>query len=158
MDVSRDTSPLTAITPVIPGREPVLRAVLESIAQRIASGSPTSLDSVATVHFARWALLEHPARNELLFTSDFDGSWDDYIHDFVVNAADSFDAIYSNCEGYPISGARDEEAFKSFVRKHEVHNVVYYQAYPNTTVKEVKRALRLARGLRDALRGLQELS
>lgn len=152
------TSPLTAITTVIPGKEDQLKAVLEGVSKRIATGGPSPLDDVGTVHFARWLLFPSGERTQLLFTSNFDGPWEDYIHDFVVNAWESFDAIYSNCEGYPQGGARDEAAFKEFVRKHELPCQVYYRAYPNATVKEVQRALRIARGVRDVLRGLQELS
>src|SRR3712207_8076576 len=44
-----------------------------------------------------------------LFATNYDGSFDDYIRDFAKKAADSFEAIYSNCVGWPAGGATDLE-------------------------------------------------
>lgn len=142
------SQPLTALTPIIPGRRAQLQHVLASVQQRIAAGGPTPLDTIGTVHFARWVVL--PAGQDggqLLFTTNFDGTWDNYLEDFAAQAAESFDAIYSNCEGWPKRGARDVEAFKAYVREHELNADVYYRAYPMATVKQVKAAL----GLKEAI-------
>jgi len=79
----------------------------------------------------------------LLFASNYDGSWDAYIEDFAARAAESFDALYSNCVGWPAGGATDIEAFKAYIRAHELPPDVYYRAYPRATVRDVKSALRL---------------
>ena len=137
------TQPLTALTPIIPGRRAPLQEVLGTLAQRIAAGGPTPLDVIGTVHFARWVVL--PDRDDggnLLFVSNFDGPWDDYIEDFAASSAESFDAIYSNCVGWPAGGATDVDAFKAYVHAHEVRADVYYRAYPVATVQQVKSALR----------------
>jgi len=51
------------------------------------------------------------------------------------------DAIFGNCEGYPAGGCQDFEAFKKYVRDHQVVTDLFYAAYPESTVKAVKRAL-----------------
>jgi hypothetical protein len=136
------TQPLTALTPIIPGRRARLQAVLGALAQRIAEGGPTPLDTIGTVHFARWVVLpDGDDGGNLLFVSNFDGRWDDYIEDFAASSAESFDAIYSNCVGWPAGGATDVDGFKAFVRAHEVRADVYYRAYPMATVRQVKSAL-----------------
>ncbi len=136
------TQPLTALTPIVPGRRTHLQAVLAGLAKRIAEGGPTPLDLIGTVHFARWVVLpDGDDGGNLLFVSNFDGRWDDYIEDFAASSADSFDAIYSNCVGWPAGGATDVDAFKAFVRTHEVPADVYYRAYPMATVRQVKSAL-----------------
>lgn len=138
------TQPLTAVTPIIPGRRAQLQQVLAAVSERIATGGPTPLDEIGTVHFARWVVLpDDQDGGALLFTTNFDGPWDDYIEDFAARAPESFDAIYSNCEGWPERGSRDVEAFKAYVREHEVPTAVYYRAYPTATVKQVKAALKL---------------
>jgi hypothetical protein len=138
------TQPLTALTPIIPGHRARLQAVLGTLAQRIAEGGPTPLDVIGTVHFARWVVLpdgDDGDGGNLLFVSNFDGRWDDYIEDFAASSAESFDAIYSNCVGWPAGGATDVDAFKAFVRAHELRADVYYRAYPIATVRQVKSAL-----------------
>ncbi len=138
------TQALTTLAPIIPGRREQLQQVLASLARRIAAGGPSPLDVIGTVHFARWVVLPDDADGgNLLFTSNYDGSWDDYISDFAAQAAESFDAIYSNCEDWPEGGATELVAFKEYVRSHEHPSDVYYRAYPTATVREVKSALKL---------------
>jgi hypothetical protein len=87
----------------------------------------------------------------LLFATNYDGSFDDYIRDFAEQAPDSFEAIYSNCVGWPEGGATDLEAFKAFIRAHALVADVYYRAYPTATVREVKSGLQLRQQFRSML-------
>jgi hypothetical protein len=150
------TQPLTALTPIIPGRREQLQKVLARLNERVAAGGPTPLEDIGTVHFARWVVLPDGDGGRLLFASNFDGPWDDYIRDFAAQSAASFDAIYSNCEGWPAGGARDLEAFKAYIRKHELRADVYYRAYPQATVQQVKSALRLRTAMNGLLAALNE--
>lgn len=153
----RGTQALTALTPIIPGRREALQQVLAMVRDRIESGGPTPLDEIGTVHFARWVVLPDDSDGgQLLFTTNFDGPWDDYIEDFAARSAQSFDAIYSNCVGWPERGAQDIEAFKAFVRQHEVPSAVYYRAYPMATVRQVKAALKLKEAVNNLLAVLNE--
>ena len=153
----RGTQPLTALTPIIPGRRAPLQQVLAKVQERIAAGGPTPLDTIGTVHFARWVVLpDDQDAGQLLFTTNFDGAWDDYIEDFAAQAADSFNAIYSNCVGWPEQGSRDVDAFKAYVRAHEIPSDVYYRAYPMATVKQVKAGLRLKEAVNTVLAVLNE--
>lgn len=151
------TQPLTALMPIIPGRRAQLQQVLKMLGDRIAAGGPTPLETIGTVHFARWVVLpdEHDG-GQLLFASNFDGPWDDYIEDFAAQAAQSFDAIYSNCEGWPAGGATDVEAFKAYIRKYELVADVYYRAYPKATVQQVKAGLKLKDAMLAVLAVLNE--
>jgi hypothetical protein len=138
------TQALTALARIIPGRRQHLQQVLAEVGRRIAAGGPSPLDVIGTVHFARWVVLPDGGDGgSLLFTSNYDGSWDTYIEQFATDAAQSFDAIYSHCEGWPAGGATDIEAFKTFIRTRELPSDVYYRAYPTATVRDVKSALRL---------------
>jgi hypothetical protein len=142
--MAEGTQPLTALASIVPGRRPQLQQVLAEVGRRIAAGGPSPLDVIGSVHFARWVILPDGAEGgSLLFTSNYDGSWDTYIEQFAADAASSFDAIYSNCEGWPAGGATDIDAFKDFIRTRELPSDVYYRAYPTATVRDVKSALRL---------------
>ncbi len=142
--LAEGTQALTALAPIIPGRRQQLQQVLAGVGRRIAAGGPSPLDDIGTVHFARWVVLPDDADGGwLLFASNYDGSWDAYIEDFAARAAESFDALYSNCQGWPAGGATDIDAFKAYIRAHELAPDVYYRAYPRATVRDVKSALRL---------------
>jgi hypothetical protein len=155
--VAEGTQALTALAPIIPGRRQQLQHVLAEVGRRIAAGGPSPLDVIGTVHFARWVVLPDGADGgSLLFTSNYDGSWDTYIEQFATDAAQSFDAIYSNCEGWPAGGATDIEGFKAFIRSRELPSDVYYRAYPTATVRDVKSALRLKQAWLSLLDTLNE--
>ncbi|WP_138733362.1 hypothetical protein [Modestobacter excelsi] len=142
--LAEGTQALNAIARIIPGRRQQLQQVLAQVGRRIAAGGPSPLDTIGTVHFARWVVLPDDADGgSLLFASNYDPPWDTYIEQFASDAAESFDAIYSNCEGWPAGGSTDIEAFKAFIRSRELPPDVYYRAYPTATVRDVKSALRL---------------
>jgi hypothetical protein len=129
--------------------------VLAEMGRRIAAGGSSSyspLDRIGTVHFARWVILPDGADGgSLLFASNYDGPWDTYIEDFAAEAADSFQAIYSNCVGWPQRGATDIEAFKAYIKDHQLAPDVYYRAYPTATVGQVKSALRFKQACLDLI-------
>lgn len=150
--LARGTQALTALVHIKPGRREQLQQVLAAVGERIAAGGPTPLDDIGTVHFARWVILpDYGEDGGLLFATNYDGSFDDYIRDFAEQAPDSFEAIYSNCVGWPEGGATDLEAFKAFIRAHALVADVYYRAYPTATVREVKSGLQLRQQFRSML-------
>lgn len=151
------TQPLTALVPIIPGHREQVREVLAALYERIAAGGPTPLEDIGTVHFGRWVVVpDDQDGGMVLFASNFDGPWDEYIEDFAAQSADSFDAIYSHCVGWPERGARDVDAFKAFIREHELPTDVYYRAYPMATVQQVKAALKLKEVMNALLATLNE--
>lgn len=99
------------------------------------------LGSIPTIHFARWVLIDNGRR--LMFLSNFDGSWESYLGDFVDKAARGLTAIWSNTKDFPRSfllvgkGARDERRFKAVARLNQVYTNVWYSAYPELTVTNI---------------------
>ena len=124
---------LTVITPIIEGREQSLRQVLQGI--QASSDSP--IKKISTIHYARWVIIDDDRR--LLFTSNFDGTWEQYLRDFVNLAPEGLDMIWSNCVGYP--GAVPYEGFAQYVRDHQIRADLFYAAYPAASVKHVLKAL-----------------
>ena len=124
---------LTVITPIIQGKAETLRQVLKGI--QISPDSP--IKRISSIHYARWVIFDNDTR--LLFTSNFDGTWEKYLRDFVKLAAGGLDAIWSNCVGYP--GAEPYENFAAYVRGHQIETSLFYAAYPAATVQTVIKAL-----------------
>ncbi|MGQ0594017.1 MAG: hypothetical protein ACT4QB_15645 [Gammaproteobacteria bacterium] len=126
---------LTVIAPLKEGGAARLRQVLANL--QTNAGGP--LKKIDTIHFARWVIFDNDTR--MLFTSNFDGSLGAYLRDFCVETPEGMDSIFGNCEGYPPGGCADFEAFTAYVRKHQVPTDLFYPAYPESTVKAVKKAL-----------------
>lgn len=122
-------SALTVITPIIPERLANLKKVLEGIQNNPGS----SIGRISTIHFARWVIIDNGTR--LLFTSNFDGNFDDYIKDFARETPDGLDIIWGNCAGYP--GSLPIEPFLDYIKENELYNDCFYAAYPHLTVKDV---------------------
>ena len=134
---------LTAIAPIKEGQLDSLRQVLRAV-----QASPSAiLERIGTIHYARWVIIDDGTR--LLFTSNFDGTWDQYIDDFSEQLADGMDRIFGHCEGYP--GARPVGPFKEYIRQHQIEADVYYAAYPDATVRQVRKSLRVANAFQQLL-------
>ncbi len=134
---------LASLTTVKPGlfRNLTLRAVLWA-ANLVARTSITgTLSGIPSIHFAHWALVDNGRR--LLFLSNFDGSWESYLDDFIDQASLGLTAIWTNTVGFPetryliLDGARNGVAFKTFARSQQVPTGVWYSAYPDLTVQQV---------------------
>jgi hypothetical protein len=134
---------LTAIAPIRAGQLDSLRQVL----QGVQANPSRVLARIGTIHYARWVIIDEGER--LLFTSNFDGTWDQYIDDFSEYLAEGLDRIFGHCEGYP--GARPVEGLKAYIREHEIEANVYYAAYPDATVKQVQKGLRVLGAVEQAL-------
>jgi hypothetical protein len=57
------------------------------------------LARVGTIHFARWVLMDN--RRRLLFASNYDGSLDSYMDDFINKVAFGLNLVFSNGIGWP---------------------------------------------------------
>lgn len=101
-----------------------------------------SLSGLNTIHFARWVTLDSDRR--LFFTSNYDGSLESYMNDFIDKAAWGLNAIFSNGEGFPktrflfFEGIRDEQAYKRFLPTRQIPSQVWYSAYPHLSTENIK--------------------
>lgn len=141
---------LTVLTPVIDGHETGLARYLDEL----PSGDQSPLAAVAGTHLARWVVLddviyegtgqgepEHLKHARLLFTSNFDGDCDRYFERLRVGLGDSADAIWEHCIGYP--GRDDPRAFAGYLSHHQIDSSLFFAAYGDRTVTQVKRSLAL---------------
>lgn len=135
---------LTLVTVIDKGRAREVGAVLAAIdAYAMRLSPPGSLTGISTIHFVRWLIIDNGRR--LLFISDYDNSWENYIDEFAEMILSGLDAIWGTAIGYPPDGARDLPAFKRFLRWHQVPSAAFYSAYPEETVLNIIADTQLAR-------------
>jgi hypothetical protein len=109
------------------------------------------LARVNTIHFARWVFLDNKQR--LFFASNYDGSLDSYMDDFINKVAFGLNLVFSNGIGYPttnwliLDGAKDEQKFKYYIRRHELATEVWYNAHPGLTALDLQRNTLIRQGL-----------
>ncbi len=114
-----------------------------------------SLSGLNTIHFARWVPLDESRR--LFFSSNYDGSLESYMNDFIDKASWGLNAIFSNGAGFPrtaflfCGGITDEIAYKRFLPTRQVQSRVWYSAYPHLSTKNIANNAEIRRGLSDTL-------
>jgi hypothetical protein len=113
------------------------------------------LMGIPTIHFARWVLFDK--NKHVLFFSNFDGSWQQYLGDFIDKSGWGLTGIFSNTVNFPktnfllTGGAYDEEHFLAWSRGTQVPTAVWYSAYPHLSIKNVKNNSRIRHDLRENL-------
>ena len=104
-----------------------------------------------TIHFARWVFLDDKTR--VAFTSNYDGSHQSYMDDFINKVAWGLNLSFSHGVGWPRTrwlvarGARIENKFKNYQRRHQLPTQVWYKAYPGLALVDLKRNQRIREGL-----------
>jgi hypothetical protein len=132
---------LTLIMPLKPGGAERLRKKLASNA-KLTGQNQGLVDRVGTVHDLRYVIFDNDTR--LLFASTFDGDWDAYINDFAAHIPNEIDMIFGEVEDYP--GIRSPN-IKDYIVKYQIPATYFYSAYPNASVRDVWKAMKIKGGL-----------
>src|SRR6266403_4717313 len=135
---------LSVFVKVKPGREKQIRAVLSNLSGEAESLAREAVVKVGTLHDARQVLFDDDTR--LMIGTSFDGNWDVYIEDFArTSILDLWDNFLIHCEGYPDQGAPRLSLIetKEFLTANQVTAAAYIGRYPEATVKEILKALRV---------------
>jgi hypothetical protein len=109
------------------------------------------LGRIRTIHFARWVFLDDKKR--MIFFSNYDGTVESYMDDFINKTGFGLNAVFSAGIGYPRTnwlvrdGCGDEQKYKDFLRRHTLPSQVWYKAYPGLTAIDLERNTRLRKGL-----------
>lgn len=109
------------------------------------------LARVQTIHFARWVFLDDKRR--VVFASNYDGGHQAYMDDFINKVGWGLNLLFSNGIGWPRTrwliqgGARIEQSFKRFQRRHQLPTQVWYKAYPGLALVDLQRNQRIREGL-----------
>jgi hypothetical protein len=111
--------------------------------------------NIPTIHFARWVLFDD--KKHVLFFSNFDGSWQQYLGDFIDQSGWGLSGIFSNTVNFPTTrfmvtgGAYDEEHFLAWSRSTQIPTNVWYAAYPHLSIKNIINNTKIRNELRDKL-------
>jgi hypothetical protein len=110
-----------------------------------------ALVGIKTIHFAHWTRLEPGGR--LIFASNYDGTVKSYNDDFIDKVWWGTNLVFTNGVGWPRTflliwgGLQDEQAFKHFIRRHQVPTQVWYDAYPDLTAVNIDNNAQIRAGL-----------
>ncbi|MEJ7730516.1 MAG: hypothetical protein WKG00_15005 [Polyangiaceae bacterium] len=146
-------NPLTHLSVVKPGllRPIILRVVLWAISWLARLWYVEgALGNLTTIHFARWVYLP---RGRLLFFSNYDGSWEAYLGDFIDVQAPQLTAVWTSTRHFPPTklllweGASHEEDFKRWTLEYQVPTLCWYSAYKDLSVRNIGDNARMREGL-----------
>lgn len=109
------------------------------------------------IHFARWVIIPKDAwptlcddketldRDSMLFLSNFNGTWDQYIDAFSDGIPTGLDLFWYKNARYP--GSIPITPFKRYIRLNQISCDFYYNATPGAAYRDVVSALRVRRAL-----------
>jgi Dyp-type peroxidase family len=109
------------------------------------------IGDLGTINFARWIMV--PGTGDLLFLSNYGGSWESYLEDFITEAHSGLTGIWSNTVGFPrasylfMDGATDGDRFKRWARRQQVPTLFWYSAYPDLTTANIRTNAAIRQGL-----------
>ena len=132
-------SPLTLVMR-IKSRESyeALVALLNQIQSQPRDKNPimTALDRIGTVHFARFVFLDD---TKLAVITTYDGSFEDYLNDFINVIGKIFDALLAHmADAPPLPVENNRQAFLDYVRANDLRSHgAFYSAYPKLGVKTI---------------------
>jgi hypothetical protein len=118
------------------------------------------LIDLSFIHFARWVVVKRhqfprlassqPAEvvdyDYLLFFSNFNGTWNQYIDAFSDVLADGLNLIWQWSEKFP--GSIPITPFKRYISLVQFDTDYYYDSYPYAATNDVKAAIRVDDALR----------
>ena len=108
------------------------------------------LGRIRNIHFARWVFLD--GKRRMIFASNYDGSHEAYMDDFINKAGWGLNLAFNCGLGYPRTrwvikdGIDDEMKFKYTQRRHQLPTESWYRAYPGLTVYDLERNARVRAG------------
>jgi hypothetical protein len=109
------------------------------------------LAGINTIHCARFLLIEDGRR--LIFMSDYDGSWDRYLNDFLSVGSVAVVPIFTNVIGCPptqsLFGTTPGfgERFLTFTREKQTPVHLWYTAWPSLSLRNRIANSKLREGL-----------
>lgn len=112
---------------------------------------PGFVVTMGTIHAARWFRVPHT--DQFVFFSNYDGSWESYLEDFVTRANEGQSSAWSHGMGFPptrflvFEGAADGDRFKRWVRRQQLVTPVWYSRFPTLSAAQIRRNATIEDGL-----------
>ena len=148
---------MNVLTPMRPANTWVNHLIF--MASRVMPATLAGLLGLSIIHFARWVIIRRdqwpqigqpnrvPANDYMLFISNFNGTWDQYIDAFSDGLPGGLDLFWYSSTKYPHS--IPITAFKNYIRANQIDTDYYYNATPDAAQRDIKAALRVNAALRD---------
>ena len=141
---------MNAITPMKPWKTWIVRVILFLLGL-LKSLRQTVID-LSFIEFARWVVLprggfpflgngqvkEDLQYDYLLFFSNFNGTWNQYIDAFSAVLSKGLNLVWRWSEKFP--GAVPVTLFKEYIALVQFDTDYYYTAYPHATANDIKSA------------------
>jgi hypothetical protein len=148
---------MNVITPL-----PWYEAWITRLIFKIATLRPTytiGLVTLSLIHYARWVVIgpkhfprlspEQPEEklkySYMLFFSNFNGSWDQYVDSFSSAISEGLNLFWRKNIKYP--GSVPMLPFHRYITSNQIWTDHYYNAYPMASSNDVKSAQRLSAAL-----------
>ncbi|MET0179575.1 MAG: hypothetical protein ABW194_03710 [Novosphingobium sp.] len=112
---------------------------------------PGFVVTMGTIHKACWFRI--PRTRQFVFLSNYDGSWESYLEDFITRANEGQSSAWSHGVGFPptrfliLDGAADGDRFKRWVRRQQRISAVWYSRFPHLTAHQIRRNALIHDGL-----------
>jgi hypothetical protein len=151
-NVDGKATAITVLTPLRPTGRLRLAAVFWF--GRHVTATLRKLQMLSFIHYARWAVIERfPDGGDgeklhhsyLLFESNFNGTWDQYIDAFSEVVPLRMKAIWGTSYGFP--GPIPVDPFKAYIRRNEFVANHFWSAYPEASTTEIVAAARVSGAL-----------
>lgn len=146
---------MNAVTPMRPYKTWVQRTIF--MASRALPSGLAGLLGLSIIHFARWVIIKRnqwpdigqgkqDLQNDyMLFCSNFNGTWDQYIDAFSDGIPNGLDLFWFTSTRYPHS--IPITPFKDYIRANQIDTDYYYNATPGAAQRDIKSALRIRRAI-----------
>lgn len=115
---------------------------------------PGFVATMGTIHKARWCVI--PGTRQFVFFSNYDGSWESYLEDFITRAHEGQTSAWTHGQGFPPTrmlirdGARHGDRFKRWVRRQQRVTAAWYSRFPRMTAKQIRNNAMILDGLAHA--------
>ena len=142
---------MNVLTPMRPWR-----TWIQTLIFMVARAGPAQLSGLLglkLIHFARWVIIRRDQWPDLgqgkqtlqndymLFLSNFNGTWDQYIDAFADGIPSGLDMFWYASTKYPHS--IPISSFKDYIGANQIHTNYYYNATPGAAQRDIKAALRV---------------
>lgn len=146
---------MNAVTPMRPYKTWVQRTIF--MASRALPSGLAGLLGLSIIHFARWVIIkrnqwpdlgqgkQNLQNDYMLFCSNFNGTWDQYIDAFSDGIPNGLDLFWFASTRYPHS--IPITPFKDYIRANQIDTDYYYNATPGAAQRDIKSALRIRRAI-----------
>lgn len=141
---------MNAITPMKPWKSIIVKGFF--LLLRLVPPLQQDLINLSFIEFARWVVIpsgrfpylgpgqiqDKMRYDYLLFFSNFNGTWNQYIDAFADVLGSKLDLIWRWSEKFP--GSNPVTLFKEYIARVQFDTDYYYTAYPQATANDLKAA------------------